>query len=51
MAKQADAFSPKEFTCWIKAEATAGTSVLATSGMSQLDVDQLDTLVLMLIKH
>ena len=39
MAKQADAFSPKEFTCWIKAEATAGTSVLATSGMSQLDVD------------
>ena len=29
MAKQADAFSPKEFTCWIKAETTAGTSVLA----------------------
>ena len=39
MAKQADAFSPKEFTCWIKAETNAGTSVLATSGMSQLDVD------------
>ena len=39
MATQAEAFSPKEFTCWIKAEATVGTSVLATSGMSQLDVD------------
>ena len=39
MAIQADAFSPKEFTCWIKAETTAGTSVLATSGMFQLDID------------
>ena len=36
---EAHAFSPKEFQCWIKAEATAGTSVLATSGMFQLDVD------------
>ena len=39
MAKQADAFSPKDFTCRIKAETTAGTSVLASSGMFQLDVD------------
>ena len=36
---EAHAFSPKEFQCWIKAESTAGTSVLASSGMYQLDVD------------
>ena len=39
MAISAHAFSPKEFTCWIKNEATCGTSVLASSGMYQLDVD------------
>lgn len=38
MAKSSRAFSPKEFTCWIKAETAAGTSVLGTS-MFQLDVD------------
>lgn len=39
MATVAHAFSPKEFEVWVKAESTAGTSVLATSGMYQLDVD------------
>tara|TARA_Y100000401_G_scaffold117330_1_gene125671 strand:+ start:857 stop:1888 length:1032 start_codon:yes stop_codon:yes gene_type:complete len=38
MAKSSRAFSPKEFTCWVKAETAAGTSVLGTS-MFQLDVD------------
>ena len=38
MSKSAKAFSPKEFTCWVKAESAAGTSVLGTS-MLQLDVD------------
>jgi hypothetical protein len=38
MAKSAIAFSPKEYSCWIKAETAAGTSVLGTS-MYQLDVD------------
>ena len=39
MATVNHAFSPKEFTCWIKAETTAGTSVISTSAMYQLDVD------------
>ena len=38
MSKSAKAFSPKEFSCWVKAESAAGTSVLGTS-MLQLDVD------------
>jgi len=38
MSKSAKAFSPKEFTCWVKGESAAGTSVLGTS-MFQLDVD------------
>ena len=39
MATVNHAISPKEFTCWIKAESTAGTSVISTSAMYQLDVD------------
>ena len=38
MAKSAIAFSPKQFSCWVKAETAAGTSVAGTS-MMQLDVD------------
>lgn len=38
MSKSAKAFSPREFTCWIKGESAAGTSVIGTS-MFQLDVD------------
>ena len=33
------AFSPKEFSCWIINESTAGTSALHASNMYQLDVD------------
>ena len=36
---EAHAFSPKEFTCWIIAEATAGTAAGHASNMYQLDVD------------
>tara|TARA_R110002020_G_scaffold353181_1_gene566185 strand:+ start:3479 stop:4480 length:1002 start_codon:yes stop_codon:yes gene_type:complete len=40
MAIQADAFSPKEFSCWIISDATnAGTSGIHASNMYQLDVD------------
>ena len=35
------AFSPKEFQIWILGEGTLGTSVNATSGMYQLDVDSI----------
>ena len=35
----AHAFSPKEFTCWLENETTAGTSVIHASNMHQLDVD------------
>ena len=33
------AFSPKEYSCWIINEGTAGTSALHASNMYQLDVD------------
>ena len=33
------AFSPKEYSCWIINESTAGTSALHASNMYQLDVD------------
>ena len=33
------AFSPKEYTCWIIAESTAGTSAVHASNMYQLDID------------
>jgi len=36
MSKSAKAFSPKEFTCWVKAESAAGTSVLGTSMLQNL---------------
>ena len=38
MAKSAIAFSPKQFSCWVKAETNGGTSTQGTS-MMQLDVD------------
>ena len=38
MAKAKQVFSPKEFSCWVKAEVTSGTSVKGTS-MYALDVD------------
>lgn len=39
MAIDATTYSPKEWSVWILEETTAGTSVLATTGMYQLDVD------------
>ena len=39
MPANATAYSPKEWSVWVKKEATAGTTVLATTGMYQLDVD------------
>ena len=40
MAVDAQAYSPKEFTCWIASDATkAGTTGLHASNMYQLDVD------------
>ena len=38
MAKAGHNFSPKDFSCWVKAETVAGTSV-AGSGMYALNVD------------
>lgn len=39
MALSGIAFSPKEWSVWVKVEGTAGTSSLAATGMYQLDVD------------
>lgn len=39
MAKDGANFSPKDFSCWVIAEGTAGTSAAAASGMYALNVD------------
>lgn len=39
MAKVGHNFSPKDFSCWVIAEGTAGTSAAAASGMFALNVD------------
>ena len=38
MAKSGVAFSPKEFSVWVRGETAAGTSAIGTS-MYQVDVD------------
>ena len=39
MAKSGINFSPKDYSCWVIAEGTAGTSAAAGSGMFSLNVD------------
>ena len=42
MAKVAQAFSPKEWTCWVISDATtSGTTGIHTGNMLQLDVDSI----------